>query len=96
MALVAYSPLGRGFLGRRFSSLNDLAPGDWRRGNPRFQREQFAVNLAITGRLRELALQKSCTAAQLALAWMLHRHNDVIPIPGTSSLARLEENIRCG
>lgn len=93
IALVAYSPLGRGFLGGRFRTLNDLAPGDWRRGNPRFQREQFAVNLAVADRLRELAKEKSCTPAQLALAWMLHRHDDVIPIPGTSSLARLEENV---
>jgi len=93
IALVAYSPLGRGFLGGRFRSVNDLAPGDWRRGNPRFQGEQFATNLAIADRLREVAKEKDCTPAQLALAWIL-RHQDVIPIPGTSSMARLEENIR--
>jgi aryl-alcohol dehydrogenase-like predicted oxidoreductase len=92
IALVAYSPLGRGFLGGRFRSLNDLAPGDWRRDNPRFQGEQFARNLAIADRLREVAKEKNCTPAQLALAWILRRHQDVIPIPGTSSLARLEEN----
>ena len=93
IALVAYSPLGRGFLGGRFRSVNDLAPGDWRRGNPRFQGEQFALNLAIADRLQEVANEKHCTPAQLALAWILHRHQDVIPIPGTSSMARLEENI---
>jgi aryl-alcohol dehydrogenase-like predicted oxidoreductase len=94
IALVAYSPLGRGFLGGRFRSVGDLAPNDWRRGNPRFQGEQFAKNLAIADRLREVAEEKHCTPAQLALAWLLRRHQDVIPIPGTSSIARLEENIR--
>jgi aryl-alcohol dehydrogenase-like predicted oxidoreductase len=93
IALVAYSPLGRGFLGGRFRSVEDLAPNDWRRGNPRFQGEQFATNLSIADRLREVAEEKRCTPAQLALAWLLHRHQDVIPIPGTSSMARLEENI---
>jgi aryl-alcohol dehydrogenase-like predicted oxidoreductase len=94
IALVAYSPLGRGFLGGRFRSVDDLAPDDWRRGNPRFQGEQFATNLSIADRLRDVAEEKHCTPAQLALAWLLHRHQDVIPIPGTSSMARLEENIR--
>jgi aryl-alcohol dehydrogenase-like predicted oxidoreductase len=94
IALVAYSPLGRGFLGGRFRSIADLAPGDWRRGNPRFQGEQFARNLSIADRLREVAEEKHCTPAQLALAWLLCRHQDVIPIPGTSSMTRLEENIR--
>jgi aryl-alcohol dehydrogenase-like predicted oxidoreductase len=94
IALVAYSPLGRGFLGGRFRSVDDLAPDDWRRGNPRFQGEQFATNLSIADRLRDVAQEKHCTPAQLALAWLLHRHQDVIPIPGTSSMARLEENIR--
>src|SRR6478672_10712122 len=93
IALVAYSPLGRGFLGGRFRSVDDLASDDWRRGNPRFQGEQFATNLSIADRLREIAEEKDCTPAQLALAWLLHRHQNVIPIPGTSSMARLEENI---
>lgn len=94
IALVAYSPLGRGFLGGRFRSIDDLAPDDWRRGNPRFQGEQFTKNLAIADRLKELAEEKHCTAAQLALAWILERHDDVIPIPGTSNEKRLEENAR--
>ena len=94
IALVAYSPLGRGFLAGRFRSVDDLAPGDWRRGNPRFQGERFRMNLAIADRLRELAVEKKCTPAQLALAWLLRRHDDVVPIPGTSSIARLEENFR--
>jgi len=94
IALVAYSPLGRGFLGGRFRSLDELAPDDWRRSNPRFQGEEFAINLAIADRLREVAKEKDCTAAQLALAWLLQRHQEVIPIPGTSNIARLEENAR--
>src|SRR5882724_88122 len=94
IALVAYSPLGRGFLGGRFRTVDDLARNDWRRGNPRFQGEEFARNLSIADRLREVAEEKQCTPAQLALAWLLLRHHDIIPIPGTSSLARLEENIR--
>ena len=94
IALVAYSPLGRGFLGGRFRSVSELAPNDWRRGNPRFQGEQFTKNLSIADRLMEVAEEKHCTPAQLALAWLLRRHQDVTPIPGTSSIARLEENIR--
>ena len=93
IALVAYSPLGRGFLAGRIRSLDDLAPDDWRRQNPRFQGENFAKNLAIADRLRRIADEKGCTPAQLALAWLLTRP-DVIPIPGTSSIARLEENVR--
>jgi aryl-alcohol dehydrogenase-like predicted oxidoreductase len=93
IALVAYSPLGRGFLAGRFTTLEDLAPDDWRRSHPRFQGENFAKNLAVVDRLRELAAKRKCTPAQLALAWLLSAHDDVIPIPGTSNLARLEENV---
>jgi aryl-alcohol dehydrogenase-like predicted oxidoreductase len=92
IALVAYSPLGRGFLGARFRKLEDLAPDDWRRGNPRFQGENFARNLALADHLTELAGEKGCTPAQLALAWLLNHRDDVIPIPGTSNPARLAEN----
>jgi aryl-alcohol dehydrogenase-like predicted oxidoreductase len=92
IALVAYSPLGRGFLAGRIRTLEDLAPDDWRRHNPRFQGENFAKNLAIADRVRGLAAEKGCTPAQLALAWLLTKP-DVIPIPGTSSVARLEENV---
>lgn len=94
IGLVAYSPLGRGFLAGRFKSIDDLAPDDWRRNNPRFQGENFERNFAIVDRIRELAESKGCTPAQLALAWLLNRHDNVIPIPGTSSLKRLEENAR--
>jgi aryl-alcohol dehydrogenase-like predicted oxidoreductase len=72
--------------------LDDLAPNDWRRNNPRFQGENFAKNLAIADAVRLLANEKRCTPAQLALAW-LHYEPLVIPIPGTSSMARLEENV---
>ena len=93
IALISYSPLGRGFLGGRFRSVDDLAATDWRRSKPRFQDERFTTNLTIADRLRELATEKSCTPAQLALAWILHRHRDVIPIPGTSSMDRLAKNV---
>jgi len=94
IALVAYSPLGRGFLGARFRSLDDLAPDDWRRGNPRFQGEQFERNVQLADRVRQIAQEKGCTPAQLALAWLLAKHPDVVPIPGTSDVRRLEENAR--
>lgn len=91
IALVAYSPLGRGFLAGRIRKLDDLAENDWRRNNPRFQGENFAKNVAVADRVQELACKKDCTAAQLALAWLLSRPG-VIPIPGTSSERRLVEN----
>jgi aryl-alcohol dehydrogenase-like predicted oxidoreductase len=93
IALVAYSPLGRGFLAGRFRKPEDLAADDWRRGNPRFQGENFAKNVALADHLRELAASKGCTPAQLALAWLLSAHDNVVPIPGTSSIQRLEENV---
>jgi aryl-alcohol dehydrogenase-like predicted oxidoreductase len=92
VALVAYSPLGRGFLAGRFRTLDDLAPDDWRRRNPRFQGGNFERNAALADRVREMAAAKGCTPAQLALAWLLTRQN-VIPIPGTSNLGRLAENV---
>jgi aryl-alcohol dehydrogenase-like predicted oxidoreductase len=93
IALVAYSPLGRGFIAGRFKSLDDLAPDDWRRNNPRFQGENFAKNLALVDHVKMLAAERDCTPAQLALAWLLNSHDHVIPIPGTSSTQRLEENV---
>jgi aryl-alcohol dehydrogenase-like predicted oxidoreductase len=93
IALVAYSPLGRGFLADRFRKPEDLAADDWRRGNPRFQGENFQKNLQLADRLRAIAQDKGCTPAQLALAWLLARHDNVIPIPGTSNPQRLEENV---
>jgi aryl-alcohol dehydrogenase-like predicted oxidoreductase len=93
-SLVAYSPLGRGFLGARFRSIDELAPNDWRRGNPRFQGEQFRRNLAIADIIGAIAREKGVTPAQLALAWVLAQGEDVVPIPGTSNAERLQENVR--
>jgi aryl-alcohol dehydrogenase-like predicted oxidoreductase len=93
IALVAYSPLGRGFIAGRFRSIDDLAPDDWRRNNPRFQGENFAKNLALVEHVKALAEDRDCTPAQLALAWLLNRYDNVVPIPGTSSRQRLEENV---
>ena len=92
IGFVAYSPLGRGFLAGRWKRVEDLAPRDWRRNNPRFQGENFARNLAVAEQVRGLAREKGCTPAQLALAWVLAQGEDVVPIPGTSDSARLEEN----
>ena len=93
-SLVAYSPLGRGFLSARFRSIDELAPNDWRRGNPRFQGEEFQRNLAIADIIGEIAREKGVTPAQLALAWVLAQGEQIIPIPGTSAVQRLEENAR--
>jgi len=94
IGFVAYSPLGRGFLTGRFRRLDDLPADDWRRNNPRFQGENFERNLALLRRIEEMARAKACTPAQLALAWLLSRGNDIVPIPGTKHRARLEENVR--
>ena len=93
IALVAYSPLGRGFLAGRFRSLDDLAPDDWRRTSPRFQGENFARNLAVLDEVVALAQQKGVTPSQLALAWVVAQGDDVVPIPGTRRIANLEENV---
>jgi len=92
IGFVAYSPLGRGFLTGRFTSPDDFPEGDWRRMNPRFQGENFQRNLELVGRVQALARTKGCTAAQLALAWLLARGPDIVPIPGSRVCARLEEN----
>ena len=84
IAFVAYSPLGRGFLTGQIKSPADLAPDDWRHRNPRFQGENFQKNLDLATRVQTLAREKGCTAAQLALAWLLSRGKDVVPIPGST------------
>jgi aryl-alcohol dehydrogenase-like predicted oxidoreductase len=94
ITFVAYSPLGRGFLTGRFRSPDDLAPNDWRRDNPRFQGENFARNLALAATVEQLARAKGCTPAQLALAWLLSRGDDVVPIPGSTRAERVAENAR--
>ena len=94
IGFVAYSPLGRGFLTGAIRSIDDLAPDDWRRHNPRFQGENFRRNLELVDAVHRLANDKGCTAAQLALAWVLARDERIVPIPGTRSIERLEENVR--
>lgn len=92
IALVPYSPLGRGFLTGAIRSADQLAANDWRRVNPRFQDGHLAQNLALADAIVELARDHGLAPAQLALAWLLDRGPDVVPIPGTRSIARLEEN----
>ncbi len=89
---VAYSPLGRGFLTGQIRSRDDLAADDWRRNLPRFSEESFGQNLALVKEVEALAAKKGCTAAQLALAWVLTRGDHVVCIPGTRSAKRLDEN----
>lgn len=92
IALVPYSPLGRGFLTGTIRSAAQLDGSDWRRANPRFQDQHLATNLALADALADLAQAHGYTPAQLALAWLLDRGPDVVPIPGTRSAARLTEN----
>jgi len=93
VGFVPYSPLGRGFLAGRFHKLEDLAADDWRRQSPRFQGENFAKNLAVLEQINLIAKEKGCTPSQLALAWLLAQGTDIVPIPGTTNPARLEENL---
>src|SRR3954471_20572576 len=93
IGFVAYSPLGRGFLAGRFSSSDELAEDDFRRSHPRMTGENFDRNRALAERARELAEVKGCTPAQLALAWVLSRGDDVVPIPGTKRREYLEQNV---
>ena len=92
IGFVAYSPLGRGFLTGRLRSIDDLAPDDWRRRNPRFQGANFQRNLDLVATVEVLARSKGCTPAQLALAWLLTRGDDIVPIPGSTRMERIEEN----
>ena len=92
IGFVAYSPLGRGFLAGRFGKLEDLAADDYRRSTPRFQAENFAQNLKLVDQIKRIAAEKSCTPAQLALAWLLAQGAGIVPIPGTTRADRLEEN----
>ena len=92
IAFVPYSPLGRAFLTGTIQSVDDLAPDDWRRKNPRFQGENFERNLDLVDAVREMAAEKGCTPAQLALAWLLAQGEHIVPIPGTRHIERLEEN----
>ena len=92
IGIVAYSPLGRGFLTGAIRSVDDLAEDDWRRFMPRFAPENFHRNIELVEQVEALASDKGCTPAQLALAWVLAQGGDVVPIPGTRSRTRLPEN----
>ena len=92
IGFVAYSPLGRGFLTGAFQTVDDLAPDDWRRTNPRFGVANFEHNLALVREVGRIAARKCCTPAQLALAWLLGRGSDIVPIPGSTRPERIEEN----
>jgi aryl-alcohol dehydrogenase-like predicted oxidoreductase len=92
IGFVAYSPIGRGFLSGRFKTIDDLDADDWRRNNPRFKGENFAKNLELVKHIEQLAKKKKVTPAQLAIAWLLQRGDDIVPIPGSKSIAHVEEN----
>jgi aryl-alcohol dehydrogenase-like predicted oxidoreductase len=93
VSLVAYSPLGRGFLTGAIHSPEDFEADDYRRGNPRFQGENFARNLQLVEQVKSLAADKGCSPAQLALAWVLAQGTEVLAIPGTKRRSRLDENL---
>ncbi len=93
VGFVPYSPLGRGFLTGQIRRFEDFEPDDYRRNSPRFQGDNFQKNLDLVARLEDMAMARGCTPAQLALAWVLGRGNQVVPIPGTKRRARLEENL---
>jgi aryl-alcohol dehydrogenase-like predicted oxidoreductase len=93
IGIVPYAPLGRGFLTGEIRSPDDFAPGDFRRGNPRFQGENFQRNLELVSAVRQMAEAKQVTAGQLALAWLLAQGEDVVPIPGTKRRTNLEQNV---
>jgi aryl-alcohol dehydrogenase-like predicted oxidoreductase len=90
---VEYSPLGRGFLTRRFAKFEDLSEKDYRRFSPRFQGENFQKNLVLVDKVAEIARAKGVKPVQLALAWVLAQGEDIIPIPGTTRREHLEENL---
>jgi aryl-alcohol dehydrogenase-like predicted oxidoreductase len=93
IGFVPYSPLGRGFLTGRFKSVDDLPDDDWRRFSPRFQGENFRKNLALVAEIQVMSAAAGCSPAQLALAWVLSRGYDVVPIPGAKQRRHLEENL---
>lgn len=93
IAFVAYSPIGRSLLAGTIHSANDLPEGDRRRDHPRFQGDNLTKNVGILQKLEGLAKEKGCTVAQLVLAWLLAQGSDIVPIPGTKRVARLEENV---
>ncbi len=94
VGFVAYSPLGRGFLASRFKSENDFDEEDYRKNSPRFQGNNLQKNQKLVHALEELAAEKHCTPAQLSLAWVIARDDEIVPIPGTKRIKYLEENAK--
>jgi aryl-alcohol dehydrogenase-like predicted oxidoreductase len=94
IGFVAYSPLGRGFLTGRFQKPEDLPRDDWRNKHPRFQGENFNRNLELARRVKHIAQEKNLQPSQVAIAWLLHQGEDIVPIPGTKQRKYLEENIK--
>ncbi|KAL9088201.1 MAG: hypothetical protein Q9165_006328 [Trypethelium subeluteriae] len=92
-AIVAYSPIGRGMLSGKYRSPEDFPEGDFRRNAPRFSKENFPKNLKLVDEITEIANKKGCTASQITLAWLMAQGDDIFPIPGTTSLERLDENL---
>ena len=93
VGFVAYSPLGRGFLTGQFKKFEDLPQDDYRRNSPRFQGQNFQKNLDLVRRVEEIAKEKGCQPAQLALAWVLAQDENIVPIPGTKRRKYLEQNV---
>ena len=89
---MAYSPLGRGFLSGEYKTLDDFPANDFRRMNPRFQGDNFTRNLEVVEQVKSIAAEKGVTPGQLALAWVLARGDDIVPIPGTKRRKYLDEN----
>ncbi len=94
IGLVPFAPLGRGFLTGNVKRAEEYPPGDFRRGDPRYQGANFDANMRAAESVRELAARKAVTAGQIALAWLLHKGDDIVPIPGTKRRKYLEENVR--
>jgi aryl-alcohol dehydrogenase-like predicted oxidoreductase len=94
IGFVSYSPLGRGFLTGRFKSPDDFDKNDFRKYSPRFKGENFQKNLELVNKVNQLVKNKGITPAQLALAWVLNRGNDIVPIPGTTKIKHIEENVK--
>lgn len=93
IGFVPWSPLGRGFLTGQIQKFEDLAPDDWRRNSPRFQGDNFQHNLNLVTEVQKIAVEKNCTPAQLALAWLLAQDENIVPIPGTKRISYLLENL---
>jgi aryl-alcohol dehydrogenase-like predicted oxidoreductase len=94
IGFVAYSPLGRGFLTGTIQKIDQLDANDWRRQNPRFEAQNFDQNQQLVRAITQIAQEKHATPAQLALSWLLHQGNDIVPIPGTRRITRLDENAK--